>query len=200
MKPRQAAKRKSAAVARLSQMKSAECRVPVMLMKPGIHLLRMGMNSQIRPTASFTQGADFVDFPICLRISNLRCLVREPTNSHVAQTRAREEKCGCREAGPCNTGKSQHPKVTYHFEQKEEPCRQKQSKLQPRHKFGVGSHAQCADAFSDPNPVFARTSSSVNFASELSSTRLIIVPMKAPINPRGILTIPGFSSGNNGFI
>ena len=66
MKPRQAAKRKSAAHVRLIQA-SPECRVPVMLMKPGIHLSRMGMNSQIRPMARFTQGADFVDFPICFK-------------------------------------------------------------------------------------------------------------------------------------
>src|SRR5215469_10888651 len=57
---------------------------------------------------------------------------------------------------------------------------------------------QCAVAFSAPSPVFARTSNSLNLCSELGS-RLIIVPTKAPMNPSGMLRIPGFSSGNHAF-
>src|SRR5690242_3759146 len=57
---------------------------------------------------------------------------------------------------------------------------------------------QCADAFSAPKPVFARTSSSVNIFSAFGSGLLINVPTTAPRNPSGMLTIPGFSNGKIG--
>ena len=50
-------------------------------------------------------------------------------------------------------------------------------------------------AFSESSPVLEPTCSSLNFSCEFGSW-LNSVPMIAPMNPSGMLRMPGFSRGN----